>query len=83
MESPDGKTDFKTAPLGITVVKGKVSEVLGNSPKAKSAVDGMAGATLTGNGVTDAYRDVLSAYGLSSSKSMKKKDKKESMKNEL
>lgn len=61
-ESPDGKTDFKTAPLGITVVKGKVSEVLGTTPKSKSAVDGMTGATLTGNGVTDAYRDVLSAY---------------------
>jgi Na+-transporting NADH:ubiquinone oxidoreductase subunit C len=62
MESSDGNTDYKTAPVGITVVKGKVSEVLGNSPKAKSAVDGMAGATLTGNGVTDAYRDVLNAY---------------------
>lgn len=61
-ESPDGKTDFKTAPLGIIVVKGKVAEVLGNSPKSKSAVDGMAGATLTGNGVTDAYRDVLAPY---------------------
>lgn len=61
-ESPDGKTDFKSAPLGITVVKGKVSEVLGNSPKAKSAVDGMTGATLTGNGVTDAYKDVLAPY---------------------
>lgn len=61
-ESSSGKTDFQTAPLGITVVKGKVSEVLGNSPKALSAVDGMAGATLTGNGVTNAYRDVLAAY---------------------
>lgn len=61
-ESPGGKTDFKTAPLGIVVVKGKVSEVLGDSPKAKSAVDGMAGATLTGNGVTDSYRDVLAPY---------------------
>ncbi len=61
-ESPDGQTNFKTAPLGITVVKGKVAEVLGNSPKAKSAVDGMAGATLTGNGVTDAYKDVLGPY---------------------
>jgi len=61
-ESPDGKTDFKTAPLGITVVKGKVSEVLGSSPKAKSAVDGMTGATLTGNGVTDAYKNVLAPY---------------------
>lgn len=61
-ESADGKTEFKTAPLGIVVVKGKVAEVLGNSPKSKSAVDGMAGATLTGNGVTDAYRDVLGPY---------------------
>ena len=58
----DGTTDFKTAPLGINVVKGKVSEVLGESAKSKSAVDGMAGATLTGNGVTDAYKDVLAAY---------------------
>jgi Na+-transporting NADH:ubiquinone oxidoreductase subunit C len=62
MEGADGKIDLKSAPLGIIVVKGKVAEVLGNSPKANSAVDGMAGATLTGNGVTDAYRDVLSAY---------------------
>lgn len=61
-ETSTGETNFKVAPLGITVVKGKVSEVLGDSPKAKSAVDGMAGATLTGNGVTDAYRDVLAAY---------------------
>jgi len=58
----DGNTDFKTAPLGITVVKGKVSEVLGESPKSKSAVDGMAGATLTGNGVNDAFKNVLNAY---------------------
>jgi len=61
-ESANGSTDFKTAPLGITVVKGKVSEVYGDSPKAKSAVDGMAGATLTGNGVIDAYRDSLGPY---------------------
>lgn len=61
-ESPNGTIDFKTAPLGIVVVKGKVADVLGNVPKAKSAVDGMAGATLTGNGVTDAYHDVLSPY---------------------
>ena len=62
LESPDGKTNLKVAPLGITVVKGKVSEVLGESVKSKSAVDGMAGATLTGNGVNDAYRDVLASY---------------------
>lgn len=61
-EGANGQTDFKTATLGITVVKGKVNEVLGNSPKALSAVDGMAGATLTGNGVTNAYKDVLAAY---------------------
>jgi len=61
-ESSDGKTDYKIASLGITVVKGKVSEVLGSSPKAKSAVDGMSGATLTGNGVTDAYKAVLAPY---------------------
>lgn len=61
-ESPGGSTDFKSAPLGITVVRGKVSEVLGDSPKAMSAVDGMTGATLTGNGVTDAYKDVLAPY---------------------
>jgi len=61
-ESADGKTDFETAALGITVVKGKVAEVIGTNPKAKSAVDGMAGATLTGNGVTDAYKTVLSPY---------------------
>jgi Na+-transporting NADH:ubiquinone oxidoreductase subunit C len=61
-ENFSGETDFKTAPLGINVVKGKVSEVFGNSPKSKSAVDGMTGATLTGNGVTDAYREVLAPY---------------------
>lgn len=78
-ESADGKTDFKTAPLGITVVKGKVSEVYGESPKSKSAVDGMTGATLTGNGVNDAFKDVLSAYKpfllkLSQENSKEKKD---------
>lgn len=61
-ENSSGKTDFKLAPVGIIVVKGKVSEVLGSSPKSKSAVDGMAGATLTGNGVTDAFKTVLNAY---------------------
>lgn len=61
-EGAGGQTDFKTAPLGIVVVKGKVADVLGDAPKSKSAVDGMAGATLTGNGVTDAYRDVLGPY---------------------
>jgi len=61
-QSPNGETNFNTAPLGIIVVKGKVKEVLDSTPKALSAVDGMAGATLTGNGVTNAYQDVLTAY---------------------
>ena len=56
----EGKINQKNAPIGVKVVKGKVSEVIGDSPKAKAAVDGMPGATLTG--VTNAYRDVLAAY---------------------
>jgi Na+-transporting NADH:ubiquinone oxidoreductase subunit C len=58
----DGTVNFNSAPLGIIVVRGKVSEVYGDAPKAKSAVDGMAGATLTGNGITQAYQEVLEAY---------------------
>ncbi len=61
-ESAGGKVDFKTADMGIIVVKGKVRDVYGSSPKAKSAVDGMSGATLTGDGVTQAYRNSLSPY---------------------
>lgn len=61
-ESPDGTTDFKTAPIGITVVKGKVSDVYGDSYLAKSAVDGVSGATLTGDGVTAGYSDSLTPY---------------------
>lgn len=62
LPNPDGKTDFKSATLGIIVVKGKVNEVYGDSPKAKTAVDGMTGATLTGNGVTEGFKKVLAAY---------------------
>lgn len=61
-EAPDGKTRFKSAPLGIQVVRGKVAEIYDHAPKAKSAVDGIAGATLTGNGVTDAYKNTLEGY---------------------
>jgi Na+-transporting NADH:ubiquinone oxidoreductase subunit C len=57
-----GTTDFARAPIGIVVVKGKVSEVYGSSPKSDSAVDGITGATLTGMGVTNAYRNVLEKY---------------------
>lgn len=59
---PEGKTDFKSAPLGLTVIKGNVASVLGNKPKAESSIDGIPGATLTGNGVTAAYHDVLAPY---------------------
>lgn len=57
-----GAIDPEKSPLGITVVKGKVSEVLGKSEKAKNSVDGIAGATLTGNGVTQAYKNSLRPY---------------------
>ncbi len=60
--SLDGSTDFAKAPLGITVVKGKVSEVIGSSPKKWVSVDGISGASLTGNGVTNAYFDSLAPY---------------------
>lgn len=62
LQAANGTTAFETTPLGLTVVKGKVSEVLGNSPKALSAVDGISGASLTGKGVTDAYADCLAPY---------------------
>lgn len=59
---PDGKTDYLTADMGIIVVKGKVQDVLGKAPLAVSAVDGLSGATLTGNAVTTAYEDSLTPY---------------------
>ncbi len=61
-ESQDGKTNFAIAPLGIQVVRGKVVDVYPNSVKSKSAVDGISGATLTGNGVTRAFKDCLGPY---------------------
>lgn len=61
-ESPDGSTNFERAPIGIEVVKGKVSEKLGNSPAAKSAVDGISGATITITGVNEAYSSCLEPY---------------------
>lgn len=61
-KSPDGTTNFERAPIGIKVLKGKVENILGSSPKAKSAVDGISGASSTGKGVTDAYRDSLEPY---------------------
>jgi Na+-transporting NADH:ubiquinone oxidoreductase subunit C len=61
-KSPDGSTNRRFSPLGITVRRGKVADELGDSPKAQSAVDGMAGATLTGVGVSKAYKDSLGPY---------------------
>lgn len=61
-ESPGGQTDFKTARLGIRVVKTTVEQELGDKPAAKSAVDGISGATKTGEGVTDAYKTSLEPY---------------------
>jgi Na+-transporting NADH:ubiquinone oxidoreductase subunit C len=57
-----GKTDFATAPIGLTVIKGKVKDIMGNNPKGMACIDGMAGATLTGNGITKAYKDSLTPY---------------------
>ena len=48
--------------LGIVVVKGKVKEVFPSSKLSESAVDGLSGATLTGEGVTNAYRSSLTPY---------------------
>ena len=61
-ESAEGTVDFQTAYMGIIVVKGKVADVYGTTPKAKSAVDGISGATITSNGVTAAYKDSLTPY---------------------
>ncbi|MCH9627232.1 MAG: Na(+)-translocating NADH-quinone reductase subunit C [Chlamydiales bacterium] len=61
-ESSEGSVDLQTADMGIIVVKGKVSDVYRDSPKAKSAVDGISGSTLTGEGVTAAYKSSLTPY---------------------
>ena len=62
LPAADGETDFAKAPLGIVVVKGKVSDVYGDTARAETAVDGLSGATLTGNGVTNAFIDSLGPY---------------------
>lgn len=60
--SPDGSTHFKTAKLGIMIVKTTVQDELGSSPLASHAVDGIAGATVTRNGVQEAYKESLAPY---------------------
>jgi Na+-transporting NADH:ubiquinone oxidoreductase subunit C len=57
-----GQIDPVNSPIGLVVLKGKVSEVYGNDPRADNSVDGMTGATITGNGVNSAYKDVLEQY---------------------
>ena len=57
-----GEVNFKTSKLGITVVKTSVMDELGNSPLAINAVDGIAGATVTRNGVQEAYKTSLNPY---------------------
>lgn len=61
-ETNQGAINLERATIGITVVKTTVAEELSNSPKAKSAVDGIAGATVTSNGVTSAYKNSLAPY---------------------
>lgn len=60
--SISNQIDFKTAALGLKILKGSVDSNLGNSPLAKTSIDGISGATLTGNGVTEAYTHSLEPY---------------------
>lgn len=55
-------TDYASATLGIDVIKGSVATVLGDSPLAKTSVDGISGATLTCRGITEAYAQSLAPY---------------------
>ena len=57
-----GQTNFERAPLGIKVVKTNVKETYGNSPLANSAVDGIAGASITVSSVNEALRASLNPY---------------------
>lgn len=59
---PSGETDFQTAPLGVRVLKGTVEDIIGDAPARENAVDGIPGASITCNGVTEAYRASLSPY---------------------
>lgn len=60
--NPGESLDPTIAPIGISVVRGKVVDLYGEGPKSKNSVDGMSGATLTGTGVSKAYKDTLEAY---------------------
>jgi len=57
-QNPDGTTSYTTAPLGIRVIKGQSVR-----PYEKpSTVDGISGATITSEGVAEAYRTSLAPY---------------------
>ncbi|AUH45649.1 Na(+)-translocating NADH-quinone reductase subunit C [Chlamydia psittaci] len=62
LQDASGNTDFSTTPLGLEVIKGSVQSAFGTSPKALSSIDGISGATLTCNGVTEAYAQSLAPY---------------------
>lgn len=57
-----GNINMSRSPIGIKVLKGTVKDLYGSSPSGFDAVDGISGATLTGNGVTNAYRSCLEPY---------------------
>lgn len=61
-EGPSGATNFEAAKMGIRVVKTTVEQEIGNRPAAKSAVDGISGATKTSEGVSEAYQKSLTPY---------------------
>lgn len=60
--SSDGAIHFDQSRLGITVVKTTVKEEIASVPLQKNAVDGIAGATVTRNGVQEAYHQSLLPY---------------------
>ena len=57
-----GQTDPKRARLEIKVVKTSVQETYSDSPEADSAVDGIAGASITVIGVNEAMQNSLAPY---------------------
>lgn len=61
-KNSDGSTNYARSPLGIHVVKGTVIEMLGKTPAADSAVDGISGATITVTGVNSAIKNSLAPY---------------------
>jgi Na+-transporting NADH:ubiquinone oxidoreductase subunit C len=50
------------ARLGIIIAKGKMKKVCNNPDLIKNCVDGITGATITSNAVSDAYKKCLNEY---------------------